>query len=143
MLTLSLRMRHICAFLDHLSFCYFLATCCHFQNLRLTLLNFAPILDKQGKVLRRSKLVQQKCLRFFQKFQKFYCYFLFNEPQWKWNVSIFFCVTPSGVLRTQSNISDGIFFRKHLTAFSRYFCKKATSYMFDWFVSTPPTPGKN
>ena len=40
-----------------------------------------------------------------------------------------------GVFRTQSNIYDGSFLQKQLTAF--YFCKKkAPSLMFDWVLNT-------
>ena len=45
------------------------------------------------------------------------------------------CVVFKGVFRTQLNIHDGAFLRKQLTAFGRYFCKSAPSYMRDWVLN--------
>ena len=50
LLTLRLRMPHICGFLDCFSFSHFLNTSCCFQNLRLSSLNFELNLGKTSQI---------------------------------------------------------------------------------------------
>ena len=123
---------------------------------------------KQAKFLPRSKPVQRKCLCFFKSFQKAFLSILFIRIKQLivYFIVIFFltkhsgneasafcfvmcvcvcvcvclCVASSGILRNHSNISDGTIFSKIAV---NYFCEKAPSQMFDWFVNTPPTPNKN
>ena len=75
--------------------------------------------------------------------------FFYLECQFPARTTIFWCFCEihcrllifsflGGLFRTQSNICNGAFLRKQLTAFNRYLSsQKAPSEMFNWVLNTP------